>query len=55
VEFFQFSDSPGEVLSHSLLLPLDRRPDTGEPLVIDHQRLDLGLGERVVPVENLPI
>ena len=53
VALFQHLHTPGEPLGEPLHLTLDSDPHTCEPLVLDHQRLDLVLGERGVAGQRL--
>ena len=46
--FFQILQAPGEPLGQPLHLVVDGGPGAGVPLVLDHQRVDHGLGERGV-------
>ena len=52
VTLLQLLHAPGEPLGQPLHLVVDGGPDAGAPLVLDHQRLDLGLGERGVASQH---
>lgn len=53
VALFQLIHAPGKILGQQLHLALYVSSDAGEPFVLYHKRLDLGLGERAVMEQHL--
>ena len=55
VPLFQLLQARRERLRHPPHLAVDGVADAGEPLVVHRERPDLGVGERGVAVEHLPV
>ena len=48
VAFGELADAPGEGLRHAVQLALQGGGEGGQPFVVHHEGLDVGLGERRV-------